>query len=244
MLLLTFLVKGLLTQAHCVQRTLAAGLGAALLDAHESVWCQPRALHLWVSLERTVFRSWVLTCPLSCLQRRRIKLLPHQAAREDSAKFVVLTLVSLAAIVGVLLASGVIYCLRHRSHYRLKEKLSGPVGDPGPDATNAYQTLCFPKDGHEVVRFNSDPLPVAPRFLRQIPGARLGCTDLTCWLQQLRLTATCPGQRCRTSLVALGSSPSPLLSHGTPLLGLSSRATASSDLLWKLGTCAFLVVTT
>ncbi|XP_042105040.1 receptor-type tyrosine-protein phosphatase N2 isoform X3 [Ovis aries] len=71
--------------------------------------------------------------------RRRIKLLPHQAAREDSAKFVVLTLVSLAAIVGVLLASGVIYCLRHRSHYRLKEKLSGPVGDPGPDATNAYQ---------------------------------------------------------------------------------------------------------
>ncbi|XP_042105039.1 receptor-type tyrosine-protein phosphatase N2 isoform X2 [Ovis aries] len=74
--------------------------------------------------------------------RRRIKLLPHQAAREDSAKFVVLTLVSLAAIVGVLLASGVIYCLRHRSHYRLKEKLSGPVGDPGPDATNAYQELC------------------------------------------------------------------------------------------------------
>ncbi|KAI4543243.1 hypothetical protein MG293_006037 [Ovis ammon polii] len=76
------------------------------------------------------------------IQRRRIKLLPHQAAREDSAKFVVLTLVSLAAIVGVLLASGVIYCLRHRSHYRLKEKLSGPVGDPGPDATNAYQELC------------------------------------------------------------------------------------------------------
>ena len=88
------------------------------------------------------------------------------------------------------------------------------------------------------------PRPVAPRFLRQIPGVRLGCTDLTCWLQQLRLTAACPGQRCRMSLVALGSSPSPLLSRGTPLLGLSSRATASSDLLWKLGTCAFLAVTT
>ena len=94
-----------------------------------------------MSLERTVFRSWVLTshCPLSCLQRSRIKLLPHQAAREDSTKFVVLTLVSIVVIVGVLLASGVIYCLRHSSHYRLKEKLSGLVGDPGPDATDAYQ---------------------------------------------------------------------------------------------------------
>ncbi|KAJ1063434.1 hypothetical protein K5549_019975, partial [Capra hircus] len=74
--------------------------------------------------------------------RSRIKLLPHQAAREDSAKFVVLTLVSIVAIVGVLLASGVTYCLRHSSHYRLKEKLSRLVGDPGPDATNAYQELC------------------------------------------------------------------------------------------------------
>ena len=80
-------------------------------------------------MERTVFRSWVLTshCPLSCLQRSRIKLLPHQAAREDSTKFVVLTLVSIVVIVGVLLASGVIYCLRHNSHYRLKEKLSGAI---------------------------------------------------------------------------------------------------------------------
>uniref|UniRef100_A0A4W2HS28 Protein tyrosine phosphatase receptor type N2 n=1 Tax=Bos indicus x Bos taurus TaxID=30522 RepID=A0A4W2HS28_BOBOX len=120
------------------------GPGAARLDALGSVRCQPRALPLWVSLERTVFRSWVLTshCPLSCLQRSRIKLLPHQAAREDSTKFVVLTLVSIVVIVGVLLASGIIYCLRHNSHYRLKEKLSGLVGDPGPDATDAYQELC------------------------------------------------------------------------------------------------------
>lgn len=28
-----------------------------------------------------------------------------------------------------------------------------------------------------------------------------------------------------------------------PLLGLSSRAAASLDLLWKLGACAFLAVT-
>lgn len=92
-----------------------------------------------VCVEKTVFGSWVLTCPLSCLQRSRVKPLPHQAARDDSTKFVVLTLVSVVAIVGVLLASGVIYCLRHSSHHRLKEKLSGLVGDPGPDATNAYQ---------------------------------------------------------------------------------------------------------
>ena len=35
----------------------------------------------------------------------------------------------------------------------------------------------------------------------------------------------------------------PLLSRGPPLLGLSSRAEARSDLLWKLGTCAFLALT-
>ncbi|XP_066897833.1 receptor-type tyrosine-protein phosphatase N2 isoform X7 [Kogia breviceps] len=70
------------------------------------------------------------------------KLLPHQAEREDSTKFIALTLVSIVAIVAVLLASGVIYCLRHSSRYRLKEKLSGPGGDPDPDATNAYQELC------------------------------------------------------------------------------------------------------
>ncbi|ELK19043.1 Receptor-type tyrosine-protein phosphatase N2 [Pteropus alecto] len=71
-------------------------------------------------------------------QKSKIKLLPHQAAQEDSTKFVVLTLVSIAAIVGVLLASGAVYCLRHSSRSRLKEKLSG-LGDPGPDATAAYQ---------------------------------------------------------------------------------------------------------
>ncbi|XP_065739707.1 receptor-type tyrosine-protein phosphatase N2 [Phocoena phocoena] len=70
------------------------------------------------------------------------KLLPHQAEREDSTKFIVLTLVCIVAIVAVLLASGVIYCLRHSSRYRLKEKLSGPGGDPDPDATSAYQELC------------------------------------------------------------------------------------------------------
>nr|KAF6470188.1 protein tyrosine phosphatase receptor type N2 [Molossus molossus] len=54
----------------------------------------------------------------------------------------VLTLLSIAAIVGILLASAVVYCLRHDSHHRLKEKLSGLGGGPGPDATADYQELC------------------------------------------------------------------------------------------------------
>lgn len=72
-------------------------------------------------------------------QKSKLRLLPHPAEQEDSTKFAVLTLLSVAVILGVLLASGVIYCLRHNSHHRLKEKLSGLGGDPGPDATAAYQ---------------------------------------------------------------------------------------------------------
>uniref|UniRef100_A0A8D1GMP7 Receptor-type tyrosine-protein phosphatase N2 n=1 Tax=Sus scrofa TaxID=9823 RepID=A0A8D1GMP7_PIG len=74
--------------------------------------------------------------------KSKLRLLPHQAEPEDSTKFIVLTLISLVAIVGVLLASGVIYCLRHSSHHRLKEKLSGLGGSLGPDAPSAYQELC------------------------------------------------------------------------------------------------------
>lgn len=74
--------------------------------------------------------------------KSNLQPLPHQAEQEDSTKFVVLTLTSIAAMAGVLLASGVIYCLRHSSHHRLKDKLSGLGGDVGPDATAAYQELC------------------------------------------------------------------------------------------------------
>ncbi|XP_070279659.1 receptor-type tyrosine-protein phosphatase N2 isoform X1 [Myotis yumanensis] len=74
--------------------------------------------------------------------KSKLKLPPGPAEQEDSAKFLVLTLLSIAAILGVLLASGVIYCLRHDSHHRLREKLWGLAGDPGPDATAAYQELC------------------------------------------------------------------------------------------------------
>ncbi|KAI5153925.1 Receptor-Type Tyrosine-Protein Phosphatase N2 [Manis pentadactyla] len=74
--------------------------------------------------------------------KSKLKLSPHQAEQEDSTKFIVLTLISVIAIVGVLLASGVAYCLRHTSQSRMKEKLSGLRGGLGPDPTAAYQELC------------------------------------------------------------------------------------------------------
>lgn len=72
----------------------------------------------------------------------KLKLLPHPGDQEDSTKFIVLTFLSMACIVGVLLASSLIYCLRHSSHHKLKKKLSGLGGDPNADATAAYQELC------------------------------------------------------------------------------------------------------
>ncbi|XP_058516636.1 receptor-type tyrosine-protein phosphatase N2 [Ochotona princeps] len=74
--------------------------------------------------------------------KSQLKLLPHQADQEDSTKFALLTFLSVACIVGVLLTSGLIYCIRHSSHYKLREKLSGLGGHAGADATAAYQELC------------------------------------------------------------------------------------------------------
>ncbi|XP_031212551.1 receptor-type tyrosine-protein phosphatase N2 isoform X1 [Mastomys coucha] len=72
----------------------------------------------------------------------KLKLLPHQEEQEDSTKFIVLTFLSIACILGVLLASSLAYCFRHNSHYKLKDKLSGLGADPSADATEAYQELC------------------------------------------------------------------------------------------------------
>nr|XP_006129406.1 receptor-type tyrosine-protein phosphatase N2 [Pelodiscus sinensis] len=76
-------------------------------------------------------------------EKSKLKLLPHRAEEdEDSTKFIILTLLSIACIIGVLVISGVLYCLRHQSHHRLKEKLSGLGTDTGSDAPAAYQELC------------------------------------------------------------------------------------------------------
>lgn len=80
-----------------------------------------------------------LTSPLTASpipQGDILQPLPQQGDPEDSTKFAVLTLVSVAAIVGVLLASGATYCLRHSSPSRLRKKLRAPAG---PACTAAYQ---------------------------------------------------------------------------------------------------------
>ncbi|XP_069853267.1 receptor-type tyrosine-protein phosphatase N2 isoform X2 [Dipodomys merriami] len=71
--------------------------------------------------------------------RARLKPPLHQGEQEDSTKFIVLTFLSIACIAGVLLASGLLYCLRHGSHRKLKERLSGLGAGPSTDATAAYQ---------------------------------------------------------------------------------------------------------
>ncbi|XP_075683521.1 receptor-type tyrosine-protein phosphatase N2 [Rhinoderma darwinii] len=75
-------------------------------------------------------------------EKGKLKLLPHHLEEEDSTKFIILTLISIACIIGVLSGSGVIYCLRHRSHHKLKEKLSALGTDSNTDATSTYQELC------------------------------------------------------------------------------------------------------
>ncbi|KAM4027401.1 receptor-type tyrosine-protein phosphatase N2 [Anomaloglossus baeobatrachus] len=75
-------------------------------------------------------------------EKSKLKLLPHRLEEEDSTKFIILTLISIACIIGVLSGSGVIYCLRHQSHHKLKEKLSALGTDSSTDATSTYQELC------------------------------------------------------------------------------------------------------
>ncbi|GCB68358.1 hypothetical protein scyTo_0013814 [Scyliorhinus torazame] len=77
-------------------------------------------------------------------QKSKLRAFPQWANEENSTKFIILTIISIICIFGVLVASGVIYCLRHRSHQALKEKLGtlGHDATSGSDATSAYQELC------------------------------------------------------------------------------------------------------
>ncbi|CAJ1072988.1 receptor-type tyrosine-protein phosphatase N2-like [Xyrichtys novacula] len=72
----------------------------------------------------------------------QINQIPTKYSQAESTKFLILTVVSILCIVGVLLASTVVYCLRHRSHHKLKEKLTNLGTDTGSDATATYQELC------------------------------------------------------------------------------------------------------
>lgn len=72
-------------------------------------------------------------------QGSQINQIPTKYSQAESTKFLVLTVVSILCIVGVLLASTVVYCLRHRSHHKLKEKLTNLGTDATSDATATYQ---------------------------------------------------------------------------------------------------------
>uniref|UniRef100_A0AAV2JXU1 LACTB2 winged helix domain-containing protein n=1 Tax=Knipowitschia caucasica TaxID=637954 RepID=A0AAV2JXU1_KNICA len=72
----------------------------------------------------------------------QINQIPTKYSQAESTKFLVLTVVSILCILLVLLISTVIYCLRNRSHHKLKEKLSNLGQESNVDQTSSYQELC------------------------------------------------------------------------------------------------------
>ncbi|KAM6948657.1 receptor-type tyrosine-protein phosphatase N2-like [Aplochiton taeniatus] len=71
-----------------------------------------------------------------------INQIPTKYSQTESTKFLILTVISILCIVGVLLVSTVVYCLRNHSHHKLKEKLTNLGTEVGSDATATYQELC------------------------------------------------------------------------------------------------------
>ncbi|XP_033960060.1 receptor-type tyrosine-protein phosphatase N2-like [Pseudochaenichthys georgianus] len=88
----------------------------------------------------------------------QIKQIPTKYSQAESTKFLVLTVVSILCIVAVLLGSTVIYCLRHRSHHKLKEKLTNLGTDTGNDATSTYQELCRQRMAVKPPTERSEPI--------------------------------------------------------------------------------------
>ncbi|XP_062843782.1 receptor-type tyrosine-protein phosphatase N2-like isoform X2 [Trichomycterus rosablanca] len=74
--------------------------------------------------------------------KTKINQIPTKYSHSESLKFLILTVISMVCIVLVLLISVIIYCLRHRSHHKLKEKLTNLSTDPSTEATATYQELC------------------------------------------------------------------------------------------------------
>ncbi|KAM4551303.1 receptor-type tyrosine-protein phosphatase N2-like [Odontesthes bonariensis] len=90
-----------------------------------------------------------------------INQIPTKYSQAESTKFLVLTVVSILCIVGVLLASTVVYCLRHRSHHKIKEKLTNLGTDASSDATATYQELCRQR---MAVKPPERPEPISSRI--------------------------------------------------------------------------------
>ncbi|CAL8347147.1 unnamed protein product [Merluccius merluccius] len=96
-------------------------------------------VHQWAALEKEA-KLTILEAGVA--EGSQINQIPTKYSQAESTKFLVLTVVSLLCIVAVLLASTVVYCLRHRSHHKLKEKLSSLGTDTPGDTTSTYQELC------------------------------------------------------------------------------------------------------
>ncbi|XP_077365209.1 receptor-type tyrosine-protein phosphatase N2 [Festucalex cinctus] len=62
--------------------------------------------------------------------------------RVESGQLVILSVLCVLFILVVLAVSATFFCVRQRSHLRMKEKLSGLGTDTGSDATATYQELC------------------------------------------------------------------------------------------------------
>ncbi|XP_051985483.1 solute carrier organic anion transporter family member 5A1b isoform X2 [Xyrauchen texanus] len=90
--------------------------------------------------------------------RSKLNQIPTKYSRSESLKFLILTVISIVCITGVLLASSVVYCLRHRSHHKLKEKLTNLGSDPPTDATATYQELCRQRMAVKPPVEKSDPI--------------------------------------------------------------------------------------
>ncbi|XP_055785205.1 receptor-type tyrosine-protein phosphatase N2 isoform X1 [Salvelinus fontinalis] len=78
-------------------------------------------------------------------------------SRLESGQFLVLTVISMVLIMGALAASGWLFCLRHRSHLQMKEKLASLGTDTSADATSTYQELCRQR---MAVRTSERPEPL------------------------------------------------------------------------------------
>uniref|UniRef100_W5KPX0 Protein tyrosine phosphatase receptor type N2 n=1 Tax=Astyanax mexicanus TaxID=7994 RepID=W5KPX0_ASTMX len=97
------------------------------------------AVHQKTALEK---EASITIVEAGVTDRSKLSQIPTKYSRSESLKFLILTVISIICIIGVLLVSSIIYCFRHRSHHKLKEKLTNLATDPATEATAAYQELC------------------------------------------------------------------------------------------------------
>uniref|UniRef100_A0A8C5HPN6 Protein tyrosine phosphatase receptor type N2 n=1 Tax=Gouania willdenowi TaxID=441366 RepID=A0A8C5HPN6_GOUWI len=66
----------------------------------------------------------------------------HPETRVESGQFLVLTILCSLFILVAVTVSATVFCVRQRSHLRMKEKLASLGTDTNTDATTTYQDLC------------------------------------------------------------------------------------------------------